>query len=72
MGMYLNLAKVRLNSKEGTFKRKLQKKKGDDKLIVTIALCAIGVAVCVMFKDTLLGIVTTILAKVQTSITGMF
>lgn len=72
MKMYLNLVKGKLNSKGLLNKGKLQKKKGDDKIIVTIALCVVGALVIVMFKDSLTPIVSTLLQKVNTAITGMF
>lgn len=72
MKKYLNLIEGKLIAKGLQVKGKLKKKKGDDKIIVTIALCAVGVALALLFKDSIMTIVNTLLDKAKTAITSMF
>jgi hypothetical protein len=66
--MFIQLAKINLLRKGGL----LKKKKGDDKIIVTVALCVVATILAVLFKDSIVPIMSGLLTKVQEAITGMF
>jgi hypothetical protein len=66
--MFIQLAKVNLLRKGGF----LKKKKGDDKIIVTVALCVVATILAVLFKDSIQPIMSALLTKVQEAITNMF
>ncbi len=66
--MFIQLAKANLLRKGGF----LKKKKGDDKIIVTVALCVVATILAVLFKDSIQPIMSSLLTKVQEAISNMF
>ena len=50
----------------------LKKKKADDKIIVTVALCVVATILAVLFKDSIQPIMSSLLTKVQEGISNMF
>lgn len=56
-----------------SFNEKISKKEnGDETLLVKIMLIVIAVFLVIIFRDTLKGILTTLLTEVQTKIQGMY
>lgn len=50
----------------------MQKKNGDETLLVKIMLMVITVVLVILFRDTLKSIITTLLTQVQEKIQGMY
>ena len=50
----------------------MQKKNGDETLLVKIMLMVIAVVLVILFRDTLKNIITTLLTQVQEKIQGMY
>ena len=48
------------------------KKNGDETLIVKIMLMVVAVVLCILFRDTLSTIISTLLGNVSTWITSMY
>lgn len=49
-----------------------KKEHGDETLLVKIMLMVIAVFLIIIFRDTLKGIITTLLSEVQTKVQGMY
>lgn len=54
--------------KKGT----LKKYRGDSKLITELALCVIAIALIVVFKDKMSGVMTSIFTTVSKTVTDLF
>lgn len=50
----------------------LAKKAGDETLIVKIILMVVAVVLCILFRDTLKSIITTLLTNVETNISNIY
>jgi hypothetical protein len=50
---------------------KLAKKVGDDKLIITLVLVALGVGLCIVYRNTLYNILTSALSTLSTQINNL-
>ena len=50
----------------------LAKKAGDETLIVKIILMVVAVVLCILFRNTLEGIITTLLTNVETHISNIY
>lgn len=50
----------------------LAKKAGDETLIVKIILMVVAVVLCILFRDTLKSIITTLLTNVETNINNIY
>ncbi len=67
-----------INVQQGAykFKNKLNnfftnKKKGDDKLIVALVLAALGVGLCIYFRNNIYDIITSTIATLKTQIQNL-
>jgi hypothetical protein len=67
-----------MNVQQGTnkFRNKLNnffisKKKGDDKLIVALVLAALGVGLCIYFRNNIYDIMTDTIATLKTQIQNL-
>lgn len=74
-GLVLNTS---INMQQGAnkFKNKLnnfitKKKKGDDKLIVALVLAALGVGLCIYFRNNIYDIMTSTVATLKTQIQNL-
>ncbi len=70
--------KTSINMQQGAnrFKNKLsnfftKKKKGDDKLIVALVLAALGVGLCIYFRNNIYDIMTSTVATLKTQIQNL-
>lgn len=50
----------------------LAKKAGDETLIIKIILMVVAVVLCILFRNTLKDIITTLLANVETNISNIY
>lgn len=57
---------------EGMSRKMMAKKAGDENLITKIILMVVAVVLCILFRDTLKSIITTLLNSVQSNVSGMF
>ncbi|MDI9215849.1 MULTISPECIES: hypothetical protein [Clostridium] len=53
-------------------KKLLRKKAGDDKLVISLVLIAIGVALCFIFRDKIQDILESAMSSLQTYVDGLF
>lgn len=51
---------------------KLKKKKGDDKLVISLVLIAVGVVLCFFYRTQIQNVVTNAAEKMTDSIDTMF
>jgi hypothetical protein len=63
--LYIN-AKLKLQTS------KLNKKMGDDKLVVSLVLIAVGVVLCFMFRNQITYVINYALNSLDTKISDMF
>jgi len=66
-----------ISKMKGKFLRKLKntklaKKVGDDKLVITLVLVALGVGLCIVYRNALSAIMTTALASLSSQINNLF
>lgn len=60
-------------NKEGISKKFFKSKKhGDDKLVVALVLIAIGVVLCIVYKNSVTTVITTALSDLQSKINSIF
>ena len=52
--------------------RKLKKKKGDDKLVISLVLIAVGVVLCFFYRTQIQEVVENAATKMTESIDAMF
>lgn len=52
-------------------KSSLKKKAGDDKLIITLVLCALGVGLCIYYRNNIYTTMTSALSSINTDINNL-
>lgn len=66
VSQYSNYMKVKLQG------NKLVKKAGDDKLVISLVLIAVGVVLCFLYREQIVSVLTNALGELNTKIKGMF
>lgn len=56
---------------ENKLKSSIKKKAGDDKLIITLVLCALGVGLCIVYRNNIYSTMTSALSTLNTDITNL-
>lgn len=68
----LNLSRVEYLKRKAKSKfSNFRKKAGDDKLIITLVLCALGVGLCIVYRNSIYTTMTSALSTLSTDITSL-
>ncbi|QLY81492.1 hypothetical protein [Clostridium intestinale] len=66
VSQYSNYMKVKLQG------NKLVKKAGDDKLVISLVLIAVGVVLCFLYRNQIISVLTNALTALNSKIDNMF